>query len=269
MQIAFTQGDFATADKLLKSMKHVLNETGCAIRSATAFDVACGTYYLSLNQPHKIPDWLKGDFRPFTHPAFIDNYINLVKAKYHSQTQQYSTLLAFIENTRQQQVLLFSNIEFKVLNALALYQFKKRSEAIAALCDAYFLAEPNKIIMPFIQYRKDMRTLTGAALKDADCPIPEKWLMDINRKSSALAKKQTHMISEYMIANNLNKEMTLTKRETKILKELMQGLSRSEIAASQNISTNTVKMIINIIYDKLHASNLVDTIRIATERKLI
>jgi len=269
MQICFIRGDYSSAEKLLQTMKELFDKTGRAARSATVYDVACGVYYLSLHKPTMVPDWLKGDFEQFTHPAFIENYINFIKAKYHYQTEQYSALLAFIEDNIAEQALLLSKIEFKVLYALSLYQLKKRSEAIAALTEAYYIAEPNKIIMPFIQYRKDMRTLTGAALKDAACPIPESWLGNINRKSSALAKKQTHMISEYNLSNNQKEEVTLTKREIRILKELFQGLSRSEIAASQDISTNTVKMFINIIYDKLHASNLVDAIRIATERNII
>ena len=269
MQINFIRGDFNSAEKMLQNMKELFDETGCAIRSATAYDVACGLYYLSLNKPERIPDWLKGDFGTYTHPAYMDNYINLIKAKYHYQTQQYSAILAFTESNMADQALLLAKIEFKVLAALSLYQLKKRSEAILMLTEAYYLAEPNKIIMPFIKYRKDMRTLTGAALKEENCAIPEMWLGNINRKSSALAKKQTHMISEYMQCNNIKEEMVLTKREVMILKELFQGLSRSEIAASQDISTNTVKMFINIIYDKLHASNLVDAVRIATERNII
>ena len=269
MEICFIRGDFNAADKILYSMKELLDESGCAIRSSTAYDVACGVYYLSLNKPDKLPEWLKGDFGVIKHPAFIENYVNLIKAKYHYQTMQYSTLLAFIESTIEQQALLMAKIEFKILSALALYQMKKRSDAISVLTEAYFLSEPNGIIMPFIYYRKDMRTLAGAALKDEKCEIPEAWLVDIKRKSSALAKKQTHMISEYMAFYNIKEEVLLTKREIRILKELFQGLSRSEIAASQDISANTVKMVINIIYDKLHASNLVDAVRIATERKII
>jgi DNA-binding NarL/FixJ family response regulator len=114
-----------------------------------------------------------------------------------------------------------------------------------------------------------MRTLTNAALKDEKCTIPRAWLESINRRASAFAKRQAHMMTEFINANGLDEDISLTNREKDILVDLTQGLSRTEIAASRNISTNTVKAAINLIYEKLHATNLVDAIRIATDRKFI
>jgi len=233
------------------------------------YDIACGFYQLALKQPEQIPEWLKGDFSPYNHPSFLENYANRIRAWYHYQTHQYSTLLAFIENAMEQQAILFGKIELKVLAAMSLYKLKRRDEAIDTLSEAYNLAEPNGFITLFTRYAKDMRTLTAAALRNSSCQIPKTWLDNINRKASAFEKRQTHMISAYKTANHLEKKTPLTKRETEILKDLSQGLSRTEIAASQNISVNTVKMTINIIYEKLHANNLADAIRIAAEQKII
>ena len=269
MQIAFSHGDFCAADKLMQSIKKLLDETGCAVRSATTYEISCGLYSLMLCRPEQIPEWLKGGFSKYTHPAFLDNYANLVKAKYKYQTRQYSALLAFIENDWERQTVLLGKIELKVLEALTLYRLKQREKAVYALTRAYNLAEFNSIIMPFIQYGKDMRTLSAAALKDNTCLIPRPWLENINRKSSAFAKRQSHMITEYQNANNLKGGISLTSRETEILRDLSQGLSRTEIASSQNISINTVKMTVNIIYEKLHASNLPDAIRIAASQNII
>jgi LuxR family maltose regulon positive regulatory protein len=269
MNIAFVRGDYSAANKQLQSMKELLNETGCAIRCAATYDISCGLFHLMLGQPDQVPDWLKGDFGAYTHPAFLDNYANLVKAKYHYQSRQYSTLLAFIENDWERQAILLGKIEFKVLEALSLYQIKRRDEAIAALSQAYSLADPNSIIMPLIQYGKDMRTLTSAALRDKKCSIPKTWLENINRKASAFAKKQGYIIAENNPAVINSEGITLTNREIKVLQDLAQGLSRTEIAANQDISINTVKMIVNIIYEKLHASSLVDAVRIAMDRKII
>jgi len=77
------------------------------------------------------------------------------------------------------------------------------------------------------------------------------------------------MISEYMEANHFEAGAALTGREIVILKDLSQGLSRTEIAASQNISANTVKMVVNTIYNKLGANNLPDAIRVAMNHKII
>ena len=268
MRISFFRGDFESTTARLLAMESLLSEKDHGVRY-TMYDIACGFYQLNMGQPDQVPEWLKGDFSPYAHPAYIENYANRIKAQYHYQKRRYNALLAHIEGEMEKQTILFGRIELKVLQALSLYQLKRYGEAISAFAEAYKLAEPNRLTVLFIQYSKDMRTLTAAALKDNNCPIPKTWLENINRKASAFAKRQAHIISEYMAENNIKAEIALTKREIEILKDLSQGLSRTEIAASQNISINTVKMVINIIYDKLHGTNLPDVIRIALERKII
>ena len=268
MQIDLYRGDLNAATAKLKEMEEMISEKDYGIRY-TMYDIACGFYHVAMEQSEQIPDWLKSDFSPYTHPSFLENYTNRVKIQYHYKIHKYGELLAFIENSIEQQTILLSKIELSILKALSLYQLKRRKEAITAFTEAYYLAESNSITMQFIRHTKDMRTLTTAAFKDSACPIPKEWLEDVNRKSSAYAKRKTKNISEYRLANNINNEITLSKRETAILKDLSHGLSRTEIAASQNISTNTVKMVINTIYDKLYATSLPDAIRIAVNHKII
>jgi len=268
MRVALLRGDSAAAKSALKSMEELLNKKDYAIRYTT-YDIACGFYYLALNRSEQVPNWLKEDFSTYGNSAFLENYANRVKTQYHYQTQQYSSLLAFIEKDYKQQVVLFGKISINVLKSLSLYKLNKREEAFIALSEAYDLAAPNNIITPFIYNGKDMRTLTAAAIKYDNCSIPAAWLENIKRKAAALAKKQAHMISEYKAINKFKENIYITKRETGILKELSQGLSRTEIAASQNISVNTVKAAITNIYNKLGANSLGEAVRIATELKLI
>ena len=268
MLITFSRGDYKNANTLLLQMEALLDEKTYPNRFED-FDIAQAYYHLALNQPEELPDWLKGEYSHYTHPAFPSNFANRIKAQYHYMSQHYNEVLAFLENMRGSQMLLIGNIVFKVLEALSLYQLKRKDEAMSALTEAYIYAEPNKIIVPFTQFAKDMRTLTGAAMKNASCMIPMEWLENINRKSSAFARRKAHFITEHNVEHNISNDVSLTKRESEILRDLAQGLSRTEIAASQNISVNTVKMNINIIYEKLHANNLVNAVRIASDRKII
>jgi len=267
MRIAFIRGNYTAAAENLQAMEPQLSDEDYGVRY-TLYDIAHSFYLLALGQAEQIPEWLKGDFSPYAHPVFIENYANRIKIQYHYQTGQYSKLLGFIENEVERSVL-FGKIELKLVQSLVFYKQKRRTDAISALVEAYELSEPNALIGIFTQYSKDMRTLTAAALKDNTCPIPGEWLREINRKASAAAKQQSHMITKHRNINNINKEITLTERETKILKDLSHGLSRSEIAASQNISVNTVKMVINAIYDRLCVTNLPDAIRVAVDRKIV
>ena len=195
MNIYFSNGDLEGATRSLKEMEAASEKH---IESISLYDIACGFYYLALNQPEKIPEWLKGSFSPFTHSSFLENYANRIRARYHYQTHQYSALLTFIDNTAKHPSILFGKIELKVLKAMSLYQLKKRKEAIAVFTEAYNLAKSNNFITSFTEYAKDMRTLTLAAHKEKNCTIPKKWLEDINRISSIYAKRKVKMISEYL-----------------------------------------------------------------------
>ena len=267
MRIAFARGDYASATEAIRAMEPLLNDEDYGVRY-TLYDIARSFYLLALGETEQIPEWLKEDFSPYAHPTFIENYGNRIKIQYHYQTGQYSRLLAFIENETERSIL-FGKIELNLMKSLVLYKQKRRAEAINAFVLAYELAEPNALIVIFTQFSKNMRTLTAAALKDDTCPIPKPWLREINRKSSAIAKQQSHMVAQHRAANNIDEEITLTGREVKILKDLSHGLSRSEIAASQNISVNTVKMVINSIYNRLGVTNLPDAIRVAVDRKIV
>jgi len=267
MRIAFFRGDLTAATEKLKSMQPLLNDNDYGVRYAI-YDIAYAFYLMTLGQAEQIPQWLKDDFSPYAHPAFLENYANRIKMQYHFFSGKYSAILAFTESESTKNTL-FGKIELKLVKALVLYKLKRRDEAISALTDAYALSASNDLAVIFTQFSKDMRTLTAAALRDDKCDIPRPWLENINRKASAYAKRQAHLIAEYMRANNIEKEITLTDRETKILKDLSHGLSRSEIAASQNLSINTVKMVINIIYDKLCVTSLPDAIRVAVDWKIV
>jgi len=268
MNIDIAYGDIEAAAEKLKEMETLLSEKDYGVRY-TMYDIAYSFFHLALGQPEKIPEWLKGDFTPYTHPSFLENYANRVRIRYHYQTRHYSTLLAFIKNAMEHPTILYDRIELNIFQALSLYHFKRNNEAISALTEAYYLAESNKLIALFVRFAKDMRTLSAAALKSVSCRIPKKWLEDINHKSSSLAKRKSKMISGYMLANNIEKGIKLTEREIDILKDLSDGLSRTEIASNRNLSVNTVKMIINIIYEKLQVFNLSDAIRAAAENKIL
>jgi DNA-binding NarL/FixJ family response regulator len=98
--------------------------------------------------------------------------------------------------------------------------------------------------------------------------MPKAWLEDINRRSASYAKRRFHVITEYRHANPRESFFIFTPREAEIFNDLSHRLSRAEIAAHNKLSINTVKMVINNMYQKTGAENLADLIRIVTERKM-
>jgi len=268
MRIAVLQGNYAKFEQTLKKTEMQLKQKGYYDRLFT-YDISLGWYYYILRMPEKVPNWLKGKFTPSFHPILLDNFANQMKARYRYLTKDYSPLLTYIEDQKEQAQALFGRVELLAMEACVRYQMKDKAGAFRSLREAYEMASPNKIVMPFIELGKDMRALVMAAGRDEHCEIPQTWLELINRKAAYYGKHQALIISEYQKANNVEAIIALSVRENEVLRDLYNGLTHAEIASKLDLSVNTVKMIYKSIEKKLNAHNLADIIRTAVERNLI
>jgi len=267
LRVAVAQGDYQKAEQTLKDMESLRDEKEYSFRLVT-FDIALAWYYCILCIPEMVPDWLKERFTPYSHAAFIENFGNQMKAGYFYLTKNYQLLLAYIQEHKRRESVLFGRVEMLAMEACVHYKLKNKDDAFAALAAAYENAAPNGIIMPFIELGKDMRTLASAALKES-ANITKDWLETVKKKSASYAKQRAHIIMKYKQAHRMENDISMSAREIEILTDLSHGLSRTEIAVTRNISINTVKMVINNIYSKFGAENLAELIYAATERKLI
>ncbi|MCL2265249.1 MAG: LuxR C-terminal-related transcriptional regulator [Treponema sp.] len=268
LRAAFFKGDYIKAAFALKEMKANLDNIKDFNRFMD-YDISLCWYYCTLGLPEKSPDWLKENFSHYASTRFLENYTNQMKARYCYATRNFAPLLLYIFEMKQRVSYLYGRIELFAMEACIHYKLKDKKKAFAVLEEAYKDAAPNKIIMPFIELGKDMRTLTAFALKSYSGKIPKSWLEEINRRSASYAKRLSHVIAEYRKENRITDNIIISPRENEVLTDLSHGLSRNEIAVSRNLSINTVKMLINNIYMKLGAENLADAIRIATERKIV
>ena len=268
IRIAVSQGDFAKAQQALKETEALLNETDY-VACFFAYDITLGTYYNYTSQPERVPGWLKGQFESFTHPKFSENFANQVRLHYCYITENYASLLAYMEEQKRRVPVLYNRVELQAMEACALYRIKNNTGAFAALREAYETALPNAILMPLIWLGKDMQTLASEALNDNDCTIPKPWLETVIRKSKSYARFNRQFVSEYKKTKDSDDDVILSFREIEVLRAMQTGLFRKEIAASLNLSISTVKLIINRIFEKLNARNIDDVRRIAVERKLI
>ena len=282
LRIAVLRGNYARVEHSIKEMRvnlglSVEDQQSRSSPSAEAayfnrfidYDISLCWYYCALGLPENAPDWLKDNFSPYAHASFIENFANQVKARYCYATRNYPPLLSYINEMKTRESFLFGRVEMLAIEACVHYKMKDRKKATSVFIEAYETASPNGILMPFIELGKDMRTLIAFVLEEKDCNIPRQWMESISRKSASYAKRLSHVITEYKNANRIADSFAISPREKDILTDLSHGLSRTEIAASRNLSINTVKMVVNSVYTKLDAGNLADAIRIATERKLI
>ncbi len=268
MRIAMAQGDYKKGEKALEEIAVRLNEKNYAHRYLN-YEAAQGMFYCGLRHPEQVSAWLREKFSPYRHVYYVENTGNQIKARVHYLTRNYQPLLAYIEELRWRESILYGRVEMYALEACVFLMIKENSLALTALKRAYDEAVPNGIIMPFVELGKDMRTLVAAALREPECGIPAEWLAVIKRKAASFAKLQSLMISEYEKAHGHSNTITLSPRESKILKDLYSGLSRAEIASKQSLSVNTVNSAINSIFNKLGARSTVDAVRIAAEESLV
>jgi LuxR family maltose regulon positive regulatory protein len=235
-------------------------------------DIALSWFYASIGELSNVVPWVRNDFVSAEAESFVMGLGDMAKLKYYLAAKEYHTLLAFIDRRPQLYGIrrfLFGKIGITVNEAVAFYNIKNRAGALAALKTAYDLSAPNAIDMPFIEAGNYMRSLAGAALKDKDCDIPSEWLEQIRSKSATYAKRIAHVKSLYRQDLGKDDEIQLTLKEREVLQDMSQGLSRTEIAAYRGISVNTVKAMLQIIYEKLGADNSMDALRIAISNNLI
>ena len=271
LRIAVIRGNYKKAGQVYDAMKSIPEED----RYHNYFnnnDIFHAWFYYILDMPENVPEWIHENFSPYSYAGFIENFANQLKARYCYMTRNYPPLLSYIQEMKRRESFLFGRSEMLAMEACVYYKMDDKKKALAVLAEAYETTSPNDLIMPYIEMGKDMRTLTSWALREQESEktkIPKSWLENINRRSSSYAKHLVHFVTGYKLINGMTDGIAISPRESEILTDLSHGLSRTEIASSQSLSINTVKMIINNIYKKLGAENLADAIRIATERKII
>jgi LuxR family maltose regulon positive regulatory protein len=269
LRIAAARGDFREMQTLLEALKAQLEIKNYHSRFTT-FDIVSSWYYSLINQPNLVANWISsGDFYEGSLSIFKADFGDFIKAKFYYSDRRYHELISFVESKPVFSEVLFGKLEMKLLMAASQYHLKNKKASMTLLREAYELAAGDDLTMPFIELGKDMRTLTRVAIQNKTSGIPVKWLEIVNKKSATYAKRLLSIVSEYKKANGIMEDVRLSVRETEILQDLYDGLSRSERAANREWAISTVKTILNTIYTKLGANTLADVIRLALSQDLI
>jgi LuxR family maltose regulon positive regulatory protein len=268
IRIAVYQGDYKKATQAIKAIESQLVNNEYANRFLV-YDIVSGWSYCTLNRPERISGWLKENFAyKYKHINSFENYGNYVKIKHCYLTKKYTDLLRYMEEKKQQVTVIYERVELLVMEACVYLKTEDKYMASVVLKEAWETAEPNGIVMPFIEMGKDMQTLASITIDSPSCSIPRPWLKSIKQRASSYFRNQALIISDYKKTNEMN-DIALSPREKEILRDLYNGLSRSEISAKYGLSINTVKLHINGIYNKTGARNRADIFRIVDEYHLL
>jgi LuxR family maltose regulon positive regulatory protein len=273
LRIKLACGEYGQIREILEALEAQLQVTGYVNRQIY-YDIITGWFYIQIRQAEKLASWLKNDFEESDLNPLIHGMETLVRIKWQVFEKRYPVALAALGNRDNQYspgAFLLGKITTKVLEAVCLKEIGDKPGALAALTEAYTLAEPNALDMCFIEIGKDVRTLVEAVLREKDCAIPRPWLEKIRRGASAHAKRLFEAAVYFQERRDTaaSRGSGLSFREMAVLTGLSQGLTREELAGDNEISINTVKSVIRSIYNKLGAVNRADAVRIAVSKGIL
>ncbi|MDR1566625.1 MAG: LuxR C-terminal-related transcriptional regulator [Treponema sp.] len=273
LRIYLSQGNAGETGDILRQLEAEL-ELPYYLNRYSHYDIVTGWYYIQTQQRELAAPWLKSDYEESELNTRAQGLEKLVRARYFLGEKRCPAAIASLENRGDVEPLLMGNIEMKALEAVCRYQLRDREGAFSVLAEAYELASPSGLFMPFTELGKDMRTLADSALKEGAPAIPREGLEKIKRDAANYAKKIFTLSEEFRPAamrrgDDLPVNAVLSRREYEVLKGFSQGLTREEIASASSLSINTVKSVIRSIYNKLGAVNQADAVRIATEMGIL
>lgn len=272
MKITSAKGNYDATRSYIEELKEYASNNTSLLN---ILDIAEGWFFIKIGRIEKVAKWLLNDPLNFkTHPPISVGRDRLVRAYYFLEKRQYDELLVFsdqIDNLYQEKGLWLDLVSIRIFNMISLYYTGNIPQCAVVLQSLYTLVNENHFIMQFIELGHHMCNVIDNIKKRSDYNIPVKWLDNIYSKSSTYAKRQAFYKAKHNAKNRSGStaHIYLTSREKEIFNDLSQGLTRSEIAASLNISVNTVKSTLQNIYNKLGAVNSADAVRIAIKMKLI
>ncbi|MDR0346971.1 MAG: LuxR C-terminal-related transcriptional regulator [Coriobacteriales bacterium] len=255
----FAQLDILMGEKSFMN-RHLLNE------------IVTSWFFAMIGEVSRVESWLKSDLWSSGLNSLIEGPDDFTKVKYYLAIKDYQTLLAFADDRAARfgvMRFLIGQVGFAAVRAVCHLRLGNRAQALEWLGEAYELSRPNELIMPLIELGNNMRSLANAALKAEVAGIPTEWLETIRSRATTYAKRVAHVRSRYLETHGLTAEVQLTQRELAILQDLSHGLSRTEISLAHGVSVNTVKSMLQMIYQKLGAESALDAIRVATTKHLM
>lgn len=274
IRIFMYKGDCAKISLLLSGMKEQINRAEYADCKGL-YDVIEGWFFVKIGQPEKVAKWImhEEETRKIFPPVILGREY-LVRSDCLLEEGRDLELLGFMQQSNgfyEERGILFARIQNRITESIIHHYLGNRKESIEALETAYALSHANDLIIQYIEYGSRMRTVVHAAMQDAGCTIPKAWLQSIHTKASTYAKRLGQVKKDYQIMSLREKPdmINLSKRELEVLSCLCNGFTREEIADHCNLSPNTLRSMLQIIFQKLGAINSLDAVRIATTMELV
>jgi len=271
LRLAIHDGDYTLVKEMLRQIQSNLDIAGFWDRQLY-YDLSMGSFFCCIGLSDSTPSWLIIDEKENTSLTHIPVREVIASTDYYLSVKKYSQALTVLSNSHPRlphERFLFGELILSLQSATARLGIGDNDGAVKDFIKAYELSFNGEFEMPFIELGKSFYAMSIAVLGHKDSKIPKSWITNIGRKASVYIKKTSVIANSYKRDEGITVPIRLSKRELDVLNDLYHGLSREEMAAHLYLSVNTVKKSLQSLYSKLNATNSVDAIRIAIERKLI
>lgn len=212
-----------------------------------------GYIYGIANQYDKVPGWTRDfDMKDGMSnlPNLVTGFINLGLALLHKG--EYIQLEVLMETSLEEYKkaqYIYGMIQTNILWAIAKEKLYDEEDGAETLKEAIDLAQPDQIIMPFVELRDQIRGMLEILAKDNELA---KHILeyDVNYGANAAQKNECMQGAVSL----------LTEREKEVMQYFVKGYKQSEIAKELQISIDTVKRHIKNVYGKLEVHSKVELI---------
>jgi LuxR family maltose regulon positive regulatory protein len=169
LRVYLQAGKFDLITEALAQLEELTNQKNFANRTVL-YEIITSWFYAMIGEFDRVEAWLKSDLWSSSEHAIFDGINDVVKVKYYLVNKNYKTLLSFIDSRSARFGILrfgLGRIGLWATRAVCLMHLGDKAAALDMLQQAYELARPCGIDMPFIELGNSMRSLARMALKEA------------------------------------------------------------------------------------------------------
>jgi LuxR family maltose regulon positive regulatory protein len=169
IRVYLQTGKFDLITDALTQLEELTNQKNFANRTVL-YEIITSWFYAMIGEFDRVEAWLKSDLWSSSEHMIFDGINDIIKGKYYLMSKNYKTLLSFIDSRSARFGILrygLGRIGFWATRAVCLMHLGDKAAALDMLQQAYELARPCGIDMPFIELGNSMRSLARMALKEA------------------------------------------------------------------------------------------------------
>jgi LuxR family maltose regulon positive regulatory protein len=222
--------------------------------------------YVALGNNKKIPAWIaSGNLQQSLLPFPAHGYYNIIYGKALLVQADYAKLLGLAGQFHQIAAIfpnLLAHIYTYIYEAAAQDRLNHPREAELALNKALELAEPDHLLMPFVENASFIMNLLMLQAKNS----PQQSLVRSILKHHPAYAENTALIQTSLTAVDSFAAL-LTAREKEIAGLVAAGLSNQKIAATLFVTEITIKKALQSIYAKLNINSRTGLTKIIIEHQ--